>query len=120
MKPRFQIARWLLCMIALCVVTAVVSIPVISAMHTHAHHADSCAVEHEGMGDGTDDASTCGFCALYAQFTPREALPAPVFSFCTPVTSIITLLAPSGSKAIPTGAAAQHTNRGPPSVFNLA
>ena len=110
-----RISRWLLCAITLSVVITVVSIPLISAMHTHVAHADSCDDQHDGA-TGTDGAVDCDFCALYAQFTPREALPVPSFSLRAPVTPLLTIFAQPRPKALCKGSVNGHTTRGPPSV----
>src|SRR5690554_1795960 len=95
----FHISRWMLCVITLSVVATVVSIPLISAMHTHVQHAEGCDEQH-GDAAGTDSAADCDFCALYAQFTPREALPVPSFSFRAPVTPLLTIFAQPRPKAL--------------------
>ncbi|MEC3878852.1 DUF2946 family protein [Parapedobacter sp. 10938] len=113
MRRYFHISRWLLCAITLSVVVTVVSIPLISALHTHVEHMDGC----NGSSDtpGTDDASDCGFCALYAQFTPWEVLPVPTFSFRAPVTPLLTTFGQPRPKVLCKGLVSGHTTRGPPS-----
>ncbi|MGV3763757.1 hypothetical protein [Parapedobacter sp.] len=96
------------------VVVTVVSIPLVSAMHTHARHTSGCDERH-GETAGTDGASDCNFCALYAQFTLREAPPAPSFSFRAPVTPFLTTFGQPTPKALCKGLATGHTTRGPPS-----
>ena len=111
----FQISRWLLCVITLSVVITVMSIPLISALHSHVQHVDRCNEQH-GAATGTDGATDCDFCALYAQFTPREALPVPVFSFRSPVTPLLTIFAQPRPKVLCKGLADPYTTRGPPSI----
>lgn len=111
-----QISRWLLCAVTLSVVAAVISIPLISAMHIHVQHVDGCGDQH-GDASGTAGALDCDFCALYAQFTPREAIIAPTFSFRTPVMPLVTVFAHPRSKVLCKGIADRQTNRGPPLVF---
>lgn len=112
-----QISRWLLCAITLSVVITVVSIPLIAAMHTHAQHMDGCDDRHSDAA-GTAGAVDCDFCALYAQFTPREALPLPALSFCTPVLPLLKIFAQPRPKALCEGLGNLHTNRGPPSYVS--
>lgn len=89
--------------------------PLISALHSHVQHADRCG---EGHGDtGTTDPSDCNFCALYAQFVPREAPEAPSFSFRSPVTPLLTVFVQPKSKARADGLVTGYINRGPPAVF---
>lgn len=111
-----QISRWLLCAVTLSVVATVISIPLISAMHIHVQHVDGCGDQHDDAS-GTDGTLDCDFCALYAQFTPREALIAPIFSFRAPVMPLVTVFAQPRSKARCKGIADRQTNRGPPVVF---
>lgn len=112
-----QISRWLLCTIALTVVITVVSIPLISAMHTHVEHVNGCDDQYDGTA-GTDGAVDCDFCALYAQFTPREAPPVPSLSLRAPVTSLLTIFVQPRPKALCEGLGNLHTNRGPPSYVS--
>src|SRR3546814_6952916 len=76
-------------------------------MHTHVQHADGCDEQHGDVA-GTDHATDCDFCALYAQFIPREALPVPSFSFRAPVTPLLTLLAQPRPKALCKGLVNGH------------
>ncbi|HWK98714.1 MAG TPA: hypothetical protein VNQ55_02155 [Parapedobacter sp.] len=103
-------------MITLSVVITVVSIPLISAMHSHVQHVDRCDDQHSDT-TGTDGTSTCDFCALYAQFVPREAAQAPSFSFRSPVMSLLTIVVQPRPKALCKGLANGYTTRGPPSIF---
>ncbi|MFB2121432.1 hypothetical protein [Parapedobacter sp. 2B3] len=112
----FQISRWLLCVVTLGVVVTVVSIPLIATLHTHIQHVDGCDEGHGGDA-GTDGASNCDFCALYGQFTPREALSVSMFSFRTPVTPLRAIVAQPRSKVLCEGVAHGYTTRGPPSIF---
>ncbi len=116
MRRYGQISRWLLCLVTLSVVIAVVSIPLISATHIHMHHGDGCD-ERRGDAAGTDGAPDCDFCALYAQFTPGEALPAPSFCFRAPVTPLRAVFAQPQPKALCKGLVNGHTTRGPPIFF---
>ena len=119
MRRYLQISRWLLCAVTLSVVITVVSMPLISAMHTHAQHVDGCTDQQHDEPAGTDGAVRCDFCALYAQFAPREAQLVPSFSFRVPVTPLLTIFAQPMPKALCKGLANQHTTRGPPSFESI-
>jgi len=106
-----------MCAITLSVVITVVSIPLIAAMHTHVQHVDGCDDQH-GDAAGTDGTVNCDFCALYAQFAPREALLVLSFSCRAPVVPLLTVFAPPRPKALCSGLANRHTTRGPPSYFS--
>jgi len=116
MRRHFHISRWLLCAITLSVVVTVVSIPLISVLHTHVAHVDGCDGVH-GDATGTDGAQDCNFCALYTQFTPKDALPVPLFSFRAPITPLLTIFAQPRPKVLCKGIANKHTTRGPPSLY---
>src|SRR5690606_10989505 len=112
-----QISRWLLCTIALTVVITVVSIPLISAMHTHVEHVNGCDDQYDGTA-GTDGAVDCDFCALYAQFTPREAPPVATFSLLAPVTPLLAVFVQPRPPAHCEGFGDLHANRGLPSYVS--
>lgn len=115
----FHIPRWFLCAITLSVVVAVVSIPLISAMHSHAQYDGHCEDKpHNVTHNDSADNSHCEFCALYAQFIPTEAPPVLPFSFRTPVTPLLTQFVQLRPKALSEGPESGYTTRGPPVTFS--
>lgn len=116
MRRFLHISRWFLCVVTLIVVAAVISIPLVSALHNHVQHVAGYGDQHDETSD-TDGTLDCDFCALYAQFTPREAIIVPAFSFRAPIMPVVTVFTQPRNIARCKGIADRQTKRGPPVVF---
>lgn len=118
MKRCVQISKVFMQIAAISVMMAVISVPLMYAMHTH-HHAGSPCESHNHHEENHDDAAAmqdCTFCQLYTHYIPAQAVLKPAFTLCAPLFQLKRLAAHPVAKAPNEGLCDRHTNKGPPLV----
>ncbi|MBK1440694.1 hypothetical protein JHJ32_11905 [Parapedobacter sp. ISTM3] len=109
-------------MLAMCMVIAVVGVPLTFAMHTHSHDQGLCGDhDHHEHSSHQSDAQECNLCTFYAHYVPKVTYSGPSFICCAPVVPWRVLPArPLDCGVLCKGLGAVYINKGPPASLIAA
>jgi len=101
--------------IAMGMIVAFISIPLIYTLHTHAGGADQYRAHRLDHGVSADSPD-CGLCAFYAHYTPKDVDFRPSYTFAAPTVPAVIAFGQPECGA-PRGELCDRlTNKGPPST----
>ncbi len=115
-----HMSRFFMLLIAMSMIMAVISIPIMYVMHTHSHEEERCdSHTHHKSDPDSGDTKECNLCEFYAQYIPKDANPTPPFVFQIPVAPLATQFRLLECEDPCDGLRDGYANKGPPSLSSL-